>query len=182
MNLKTRTPLRCSPQTRPRPLRGCRAPCEAGDSPCVAPAVRHARHWSVRPNDHRHRDRPFFTQPWMVATHGSSSRARLSTPRRACARAMICSLNSAGYAFLVLGMISTLLLQSKSVHQTGATPTPELGWFWRQMNGTTAFRVRRQGFSESWSGFVTEALVRFLSEFRRPRLGAATGVFGLSVS
>jgi len=42
--------------------------------------------------------------------------------------------------------------------------------------------VRRQSFSESESCFVTEALVRFLFEFRRPRLGAATGVFGLSVS
>ena len=42
--------------------------------------------------------------------------------------------------------------------------------------------VRRQSFSE-WRGvFVTEALVRFLFEFMRQRLGAASGVFGLSVS
>ena len=37
--------------------------------------------------------------------------------------------------------------------------------------------VRRQSFSESMSVFITEALVRFLFEFRRQRLGAATGVF-----
>ena len=42
--------------------------------------------------------------------------------------------------------------------------------------------VRRQSFSE-WRGvFVMEALVRFLFEFMRQRLGAASGVFGLSVS
>ena len=37
--------------------------------------------------------------------------------------------------------------------------------------------VRRQSFSESAGCFVTEALVRFLFEFRRQRIGAATGVF-----
>ncbi len=42
--------------------------------------------------------------------------------------------------------------------------------------------VRLQSFSESLGCFVTEALVRFLFEFRQPRLGAATGVFGLSAS
>jgi len=42
--------------------------------------------------------------------------------------------------------------------------------------------VRRQSFSE-WRGvFVTAALVRFLFEFMRQRLSAASGVFGLSVS
>jgi len=48
--------------------------------------------------------------------------------------------------------------------------------------GVTLKSVRRQSFSESVSVFTTEALVRFLFEFRRRRLGAATGVFGLSVS
>jgi uncharacterized ion transporter superfamily protein YfcC len=38
--------------------------------------------------------------------------------------------------------------------------------------------VRRQGFSDFAGRFVTEALVRFLFEFRRPRLGAATVVVG----
>ena len=48
-----------------------------------------------------------------------------------------------------------------------------------QLKETT---VRRQSFSE-WRGvFVTEALVRFLFEFMRQRLGAASGVFGLSIS
>ena len=42
--------------------------------------------------------------------------------------------------------------------------------------------VCRQSFSESVSVYTTEALVRFLFQFKRPRLGAATGVFGLSVS
>ena len=42
--------------------------------------------------------------------------------------------------------------------------------------------VRRQSFPECRGVFVAEALVRFLFEFRRLRLGAATGVFGLSVS
>ena len=40
--------------------------------------------------------------------------------------------------------------------------------------------VRRQSYSESLGRFVTEAQVRFLFEFRRPRPGAATGVAGLS--
>ena len=55
----------------------------------------------------------------------------------------------------------------------------------KQMSGYVSGKtvtVRRQSFSE-WRGvFVTEALVRFLFEFRLPRLGAATGVFGLSAS
>ena len=42
---------------------------------------------------------------------------------------------------------------------------------------TTCMIVRRQSFSESAGCFVTEALVRFLFEFRRQRIGAATGVF-----
>lgn len=42
--------------------------------------------------------------------------------------------------------------------------------------------VRRQSFPDILGRFVTEALVRFLFEFRRPRPGAATGVFGLSAS
>lgn len=42
--------------------------------------------------------------------------------------------------------------------------------------------VRRQSFSDLSGRFVTEALVRFLFEFRRPQPGAATGVFGLSAS
>ena len=41
--------------------------------------------------------------------------------------------------------------------------------------------VRRRSFWESVSVFTTEALVRFLFELKRPRLGAATGVFGLSL-
>ena len=40
--------------------------------------------------------------------------------------------------------------------------------------------VRRQGFSDFSDRFVTEALARFLFEFRRRQPGAATGVFGLS--
>ncbi|MEM7667446.1 MAG: hypothetical protein AAF250_16490, partial [Pseudomonadota bacterium] len=46
----------------------------------------------------------------------------LSTLRPARANATSCSLNSAGYRFLVLGMKNTLLLEAKSVHQTGGTP------------------------------------------------------------
>ena len=42
--------------------------------------------------------------------------------------------------------------------------------------------VRLQSYSESVDVFVTEALVRFLFEARRRRLGAASGVAGLSVS
>ena len=42
--------------------------------------------------------------------------------------------------------------------------------------------VRRQSFWEYSGRFVAEAQVRHLSEFRRQRLAAATGVFGLSVS
>ena len=42
--------------------------------------------------------------------------------------------------------------------------------------------VRRQSFSERTGCFVTEALVRFLFQFRPQQLGAATGVFELSVS
>ena len=42
--------------------------------------------------------------------------------------------------------------------------------------------VRRQGSSEIGSRFVTEALVRLLFQFRRQRLGAASGVSGLFVS
>lgn len=38
------------------------------------------------------------------------------------------------------------------------------------------------GFSDFPGRLGTEALVRFLFEFRRPPLGAATSVFGLSVS
>ena len=37
--------------------------------------------------------------------------------------------------------------------------------------------VRRQNIPESVSVFTTGALVRFLFEFRRQQLGAATGVF-----
>ncbi|WP_422026016.1 Rieske 2Fe-2S domain-containing protein [Roseovarius sp.] len=42
--------------------------------------------------------------------------------------------------------------------------------------------VRLQSFSDTSFVLVTEALARFLFEFRRPRLCAATGAFGLSVS
>ena len=38
---------------------------------------------------------------------------------------MICSLNSAGYGFLVLGIKNTLLHKRKSVHQTGGIPPRE---------------------------------------------------------
>ena len=47
---------------------------------------------------------------------------------------------------------------------------------------TMANIVRRQSFPDSASSLVTEALVRFLSEFRRQRLDAASGVCGWSVS
>ena len=42
--------------------------------------------------------------------------------------------------------------------------------------------VRRQSFSECFGFIVTEALVRLLFQFRRQRIGAASGVFGMSVS
>ena len=41
--------------------------------------------------------------------------------------------------------------------------------------------VRRQSFPERGGAFVTEALARFLFQFRRQRIGAASGVCGLSV-
>ena len=52
----------------------------------------------------------------------------------------------------------------------------------KQYSAEEKISVRLQSFSDSLGCFVTEALVRFLFEFRQPRLGAATGVFGLSVS
>ena len=56
-------------------------------------------------------------------------------------------------------------------------------WFCRlDLSDPVPDHVRLQSFSESLGCFVTEALVRFLFEFRQPRLGAATGVFGLSAS
>ncbi|PID35356.1 MAG: hypothetical protein CR958_00700, partial [Rhodobacterales bacterium] len=45
------------------------------------------------------------------------------------------------------------------------------------VRGVEEFFVRLQSFSECRGVFVTEALVRFLFEFRRQRLGAATDVF-----
>ena len=48
-------------------------------------------------------------------------------------------------------------------------------------NSRLSLRVHRQSFSESEGFFTTEALVRFLFEFRRQRSDAATCVFGLSV-
>ncbi|MEM6890848.1 MAG: hypothetical protein AAF636_22335, partial [Pseudomonadota bacterium] len=45
-----------------------------------------------------------------------------STLRPTRASATTYSLNSVGYGVLVLGMKNTLLLQGKSVHQTGGTP------------------------------------------------------------
>ena len=42
--------------------------------------------------------------------------------------------------------------------------------------------VRLQSFTEISLVFVTEALVRFLFQFRRQRIDAATGVFGWFVS
>ena len=53
---------------------------------------------------------------------------------------------------------------------------------WNQKLTVVVETVRLQSFSESLGCFVTEDLVRFLFEFRQPRLGAATGVFGLSAS
>lgn len=50
----------------------------------------------------------------------------------------------------------------------------------RRRRKLTALFVRRQGFSDFSDRFVTEALARFLFEFRRRQPGAATGVFGLS--
>ncbi|MEM6609444.1 MAG: phosphosulfolactate synthase, partial [Pseudomonadota bacterium] len=50
-----------------------------------------------------------------------------STLRPTRASATTYSLNSVGYGVLVLGMKNTLLLQGKSVHQTGGTPTPAEG-------------------------------------------------------
>ena len=39
--------------------------------------------------------------------------------------------------------------------------------------------VRRQSFSECFGFIVTEALVRFLFQFKRQRIGAASVVFGM---
>ena len=60
---------------------------------------------------------------------------------------------------------------------TGCTPV-----IFRALPTLCSPDVRRQSFPESRGGFITEALVRFLFKSKRPRLGAATCVFGLSVS
>jgi len=55
--------------------------------------------------------------------------------------ATICSLISAGYGLLVLGMKNTLLFSRKSVHQTGGTPL----FLWTSAMGRPRYRrpVRR---------------------------------------
>ena len=66
--------------------------------------------------------------------------------------------------------------------QAGTTPPPQQGSGFNIQNAQRVELygngVRRQSFPESRGGFITEALVRFPLKFRRPRLGAATGVFG----
>jgi len=53
-------------------------------------------------------------QPWIVAAHGSNSLAKSLTLRPLRTNAAICSLNSAGYGFLVLG-VRTLSSHSQTV-------------------------------------------------------------------
>jgi len=48
--------------------------------------------------------------------------------------------------------------------------------------GIPSSTVRRQSFPERGGAFVTEALARFLFQFRRQQIGAASGVCGLSAA
>ena len=59
----------------------------------------------------------YLNEQRIAAARGSYSRTRQSTLRPVRTGAAVCSLNSAGYGFFVLGMKNTFILQVKSVHQ-----------------------------------------------------------------
>ena len=119
MNWKTGTTSLCVAQTRPRPLKAYRAPgsfaCSRGES---------------HPNGHRNRAWPISpSQEWLPRTVQIPVQG-LSTLRPVLTSATICSLNSAGYGFLVLGMISTSPSQLKKCPSNRGNSNSKLyvGW------------------------------------------------------